>query len=453
MQNVVNQASLDEMRSIWAKIASDTTFGGQISERHMDTAVTLLHNQALATKSGTILSEQFGDTSTNISNNLGGVNSPALPTNTTNAIAGFDPIMVTMVRRALPKLMPLDVCGVVPMTAPTGLVFAARPRYIPTAPSADQNVEDQAFYNEADTSFSGKGTHSLPYDPFTVTTGTPLSTSEGEALGTNGNPFKEMGMTIEKIGVTAGTRGLKTSLSQELITDLRAVHNMDAQSVLSGILEGEMVAEINRQFIRMIAHIAKVGSQQTDITTAGSFDLNVDSNGRWSTEKWKGLIFQIEREANQIAKETRLGKGNKVICDSDTASALAMSGMMSYPTGMSTDLVVDDTGNLFAGVLNGKYAIYVDPYATTNFIIVCYRGTDPTHFGLAFAPYVPLYLQSMPDPFTGGMKIFAKTRYGAVANPFAKGLERFSSADGIEANTNVFYRKSRILNLTGTAIG
>ena len=375
------------------------------------------------------------------------------PANVTGNVGKYDPILISLVRRAMPNLVAYDLCGVQPMTGPTGLIFAMRPKFI-----SGNALGGDAFYNEADSDYSGTGTHagsdpSVLNDtvPGTYTTGVGKATVDAELLGTDGNPaFAEMGFEIEKISVEAKTRALKAKYSVELAQDLRAIHGLDAETELANILSSEILAEINREVIRTIYTIAKPGAQNADLTTPGTFDLDTDSNGRWSVEKFKGLLFQIERDANRVAQETRRGKANFIICSSDVASALAMAGMLDYTPALSTNLQVDDTGNTFAGILNGRYKVYIDPYATGNFYTVGYKGSSSYDAGLYYAPYVPLTMYRAVDDISFQPKIGFKTRYGLKANPFAEGTTK--GQGNLNANSNVYFRRVRIANLTGTAI-
>ena len=369
------------------------------------------------------------------------------PVNVTANVGKYDPILINLVRRAMPNLIAYDTCGVQAMTGPTGLIFAMRPKYV-----SGGALGADAFYNEADTDFSGTGTHAGTNPavlndavPGTYTTGRGMATSAAEVLGTQGNAdFAEMGFEIEKVTVEAKSRALKAKYSVELAQDLKAIHGLDAETELANILTSEVLAELNREVIRTIYTTAKAGAQ-TGTATAGTFDLDVDSNGRWSVEKFKGLLFQIERDANAVAKETRRGKANFIICSSDVASALAMAGMLDYAPALSTNLQVDDTGNTFAGVLNGRYKVYIDPYATGDFYVLGYKGSSAYDAGLFYAPYVPLQMYKAVDDTSFQPKIGFKTRYGLVANPFAEGTTK--GAGALTANSNVYYRRVKITNL------
>ena len=376
-------------------------------------------------------------------------------------IATFDPVLISLVRRAMPNLIAYDICGVQPMTGPTGLIFAMRSQYGNTTSA---NVAE-TFYNEVNTEFSSvvsgantiglKQAGTLPGNTTQTinlaSTGVynyagGMSTAQAEALGTTSNTaFPQMGFTIEKVTVTAQSRALKAEYTMELAQDLKAIHGLDAETELSNILTGEILAEINREVVRTINVSAKQGCD-TGTTTAGIFDLDVDANGRWSVEKFKGLMFQIEREANQIAKDTRRGKGNIIICSSDVASALQMAGVLDYtPALNSNNLQVDDTGNTFAGVLNGRMKVYIDPYAVGNYMVVGYKGSSAFDAGLFYCPYVPLQMVRAVDQDSFAPKIGFKTRYGMVANPFAQGLTR--GAGAIVKDSNVYYRRTLVTNL------
>ena len=374
----------------------------------------------------------------------------AAPTNATGAsVDNWDPILISLVRRAMPNLIAYDIAGVQPMTGPTGLIFAMRSRYTSQAGG-------ETFYNEADTDFSGAGAQvgtnpALLNDgtPGTYTNGTGMTTAAAEALGDSaGNSFAEMAFSIEKNSVEAKTRALKAEYTMELAQDLKAIHGLDAETELANILSGEILNEINREVVRTVYTSAKIGAQ-TDTANAGIFDMDVDSNGRWSVEKFKGLMFQVEREANVIAQQTRRGKGNMIICSSDVASALQMAGVLDTSPALNNNLSVDDAGNTFAGVLNGRYKVYIDPYsanaAAKQFFVVGYKGTSPYDAGIFYCPYVPLQMVRAVGENTFQPKIGFKTRYGLTANPFAGGATVRSGA--ITANDNVYYRRVQVTNI------
>jgi hypothetical protein len=383
----------------------------------------------------------------------------------TGAIDTFDPVLISLVRRAMPNLIAYDICGTQPMTGPTGLIFAMRSRYAENTTSTNALAGAETFYNEVNTQFSSVTTGANTFgqkfvgtipgatntSPLTAVntynTGTGMSTAQAEALGADGNTmFASMAFSIEKVTVTAKSRALKAEYTMELAQDLKAIHGLDAETELANILSAEILAEINREVVRTI-NITAVPGAQDNVTTAGVFDLDTDSNGRWSVEKFKGLMFQLEREANQIAKQTRRGKGNIVICSSDVASALQMAGVLDYaPALNSNNLQVDDTGSTFAGVLNGRLKVYIDPYAIGgNYLTVGYKGSSAFDAGLFYCPYVPLQMVRAVDQGTFQPKIGFKTRYGMVANPFAQGLTVGSGA--LTLNTNVYYRRVIVTNL------
>jgi hypothetical protein len=381
----------------------------------------------------------------------------AAPLNATgSAISNWDPILISLVRRAMPNLVAYDICGVQPMTGPTGLIFAMKARYNDDVDATRDN-KSEALHNEARSDYSaspqttstsvGSDPIGDPFDTsspsYASTTGAGMSTASAESLGdAAGNHFAEMAFTIEKATVTAKSRALKAEYTLELAQDLKAIHGLDAESELANILSSEILAEINREVIRNVNIQAKTGAASTAV--AGTFNLDVDANGRWSVEKFKGLIFQIEREANVIAKETRRGKGNFILCSSDVASALSMAGVLDYTPALSTSLNVDDTGNTFAGVLNGKVKVYIDPYAGVDYMTVGYRGSNPYDAGLFYCPYVPLQMVRAVGENTFQPKIGFKTRYGMVSNPFVGA----TPADGLaSAGTNQYYRKMAVSNI------
>ena len=364
-------------------------------------------------------------------------------------MAGFDPVLISLVRRAMPNLIAYDIAGVQPMTGPTGLIFAMKSKY-----STQGGTE--ALFNEANTTFSGTGTQeadpsgllgvtdsdsdgTLSDETSVSTFGAGITTAAGEALGiSGGTQYAEMAFSIEKSTVTAKTRALKAEYTMELAQDLKAVHGLDAESELANILSSEILAEINREVVRTVLTKAKLGAQQANVALKGAFSLSTDSDGRWMAEKFKGLVMQIERECNIIAKETRRGKGNYVIVSSDVASALAAAGMLDYSPALSTNLNVDDTGNTFAGVLNGRTKVYIDPYAATDYACVGYRGSNPYDAGLFYCPYVPLTMAKTIGENDFQPRIGFKTRYGMVANPFV-------AADGVGTNrANPYFRIFRV---------
>jgi len=398
---------------------------------------------------------------------------PGLGAATSGAMQGFDPVLISLIRRSMPNLIAYDICGVQPMNGPTGLIFAMRSRY-------ESNTGTENFYNEVDSAFSGQDAGFNETDGFTDGTvgmgttaqqgsnpsvldasnqannatgsdiynvGQGLRTDAAEGLGES-EAFNQMAFSIEKVTVTAKSRALKAEYSLELAQDLKAIHGLNAEAELANILSTEILAEINREVVRTIYKTARPGAQ-ANVATGGTFDLDVDSNGRWSVEKFKGLIFQIERDANAIAQETRRGKGNTIICSADVASALAMAGVLDYTPALNANLNVDDTGNTFAGVLQGKYKVYIDPYSANvsanQYYVVGYKGSSPYDAGLFYCPYVPLQMVRAVGQDTFQPKIGFKTRYGIVANPFAQGITAGSGA--LTTNANRYYRRTKVTNL------
>ena len=400
---------------------------------------------------------------------------PGFSGSAASPVAGFDPVLISLIRRAMPNLVAYDLAGVQPMNGPTGLIFAMRTRY-------DNQSGTEAFFNEPDSAFSAQNSAaSLTQGDYTggsddgisvgfgttAQTGTNPSILNGgagrdynagqgfstqalEALGDNAssNDFREMAFSIEKVSVTAKSRALKAEYSLELAQDLKAIHGLDAEAELANILSTEILAEINREIIRTIYKVARTGAQ-TNVATAGVFDLDVDSNGRWMVEKFKGLMFQLERDANAIAQETRRGKGNIILCSADVASALAAAGQLDYTPALSANLNVDDTGNTFAGTLNGRFKVYIDPFAANlsadQYYVMGYKGSTPYDAGLFYCPYVPLQMVRAVGQDTFQPKIGFKTRYGMVANPFAEGTG--VGAGRIAENTNRYYRRVKVQNL------
>ena len=400
--------------------------------------------------------------------------SESAPTNATgSAIANWDPILISLVRRAMPNLIAYDIAGVQPMTGPTGLIFAMRSRYT-------SQTGNEALFDEADTDFSSRnaagdssqgadggatptdhgGTNPAVLNDAAAGTsdysrGSGMTTASAEALGdSSGNQFAEMAFSIEKSTVTARSRALKAEYTMELAQDLKAIHGLDAETELANILSAEILAEINREVVRTIYINAEKGAA-VNTTTAGIFDLDTDSNGRWSVERFKGLMFQLERDANRIAQRTRRGKGNMIICSADVASALQMAGVLDYTPALNNNLSVDDTGNTFAGTLNGRYKVYIDPYsansAAKQYYVVGYKGTSPYDAGMFYCPYVPLQMVRAVGQDTFQPKIGFKTRYGLVANPFAETGAISGSATAINhsgsANSNRYYQRVQVANI------
>ena len=382
------------------------------------------------------------------------------PANATGSgIDNYDPVLISLVRRAMPNLVAYDLVGVQPMTGPTGLIFAMRSRYTSQAGT-------ESFYNEADTSFatqtagnttlgeansSNQGTEPSG-NSATYNFASGMETTEAEALGDGGGTnFAEMAFSIEKISVTAKSRALKAEYSMELAQDLKAIHGLDAETELANILSTEILAEINREIVRTVNLVAVPGAQQ-NVSSGGTFDLDVDSNGRWMVEKFKGLMFQIEREANEIARGTRRGKGNIMLCSSDVASALQMAGVLDYtPALNSNNLAVDDTGSTFAGVLNGRIRVYIDPYfapsSGVHYMTVGYKGSSAFDAGLFYCPYVPLQMVRAVGEDTFQPKIGFKTRYGVVENPFARGTSALADNGALAQNLNKYYRRVLVNNI------
>ncbi len=421
-----------------------------IADKHKKaTTARLLENQEAALK------EQAAHSQGNFLGEAAAANNQA-----GSDIATFDPVLISLVRRAMPNLIAYDIAGVQPMTGPTGLIFAMKSRY-----STQGGTE--ALHSEADSGFSGTGTQQAgptglegvadadtdgdigDEADIVNTFGSAMSTDAAERLGvgeTGDGAFGEMAFSIEKATVTAKSRALKAEYTMELAQDLKAVHGLDAEAELANILSSEILAEINRELIRTVYQKANLGAQTSNVATKGVFDVDTDSDGRWMAEKFKGLIMQIERESNKIALDTRRGKGNFVLVSSDVASALAAAGMMDYSPALSTGLNVDDTGNTFAGVLNGRMKVYVDPYATANFVCVGYRGTNPYDAGLFYCPYVPLTMVKAVGENDFQPRIGFKTRYGMQQNPFV------GTADGAGTNrSNPYFRIFRVDDLMVSA--
>ena len=451
---------------------------GGISDSHRR-AVTavLLENQEKFLQEEQSFQSGFNlmETPTNAGNAAGA--SGAFGSDSTHAgpTAGFDPVLISLIRRSMPNLVAYDLAGVQPMSGPTGLIFAMRSRYAgPGTPGQDGT---EAFFDEADTAFSGQdhgfdltgsdnvaglgttsqtGSNPAALNPvgsassLGYTVGQGMATGDAEALdGTGSDAFNEMAFSIEKVTVTAKSRALKAEYSfLELAQDLKAIHGLNAEAELANILSTEILAEINREVIRTIYKVAEQGAT-LNTATAGEFNLDVDSNGRWSVEKFKGLLFQIERDANQIAQRTRRGKGNIVMCSADVASALTMAGILDYTPALNANLNVDDTGNTFAGTINGKYRVYIDPYAANNsanqYYVVGYKGTSPYDAGLFYCPYVPLQMVRAVGENSFQPKIGFKTRYGLVANPFAEGTTQ--GLGRLRVNANRYYRRVKVTNL------
>jgi len=439
----------DRLVEKWSPVLNEES-AGAITDKHKK-AVTaaILENTEKA------LNEQAEQ------NSFGQMNEDAAAGNT-STVANWNPVLISLVRRSMPNLMAYDICGVQPMSGPTGLIFAMKSKYKTTRAGATDGNE--ALFGEAITGFSGdssvtngaspsglsgvtdsNGDSTINDDRTATAPAGGMSTPNAEQLGTTGeSAFAEMGFTIEKATVTAKSRALKAEYTLELAQDLRAIHGLDAETELANILSTEILAEINREVVRTINSQAKTGCLTANITTQGIFDMSADADGRWSAEKFKGLGVQLDREANVIAKETRRGKGNFVVCSSDVATALAASGMLDYTPALSTNLNVDDTGNTFAGVLNGRVRVYIDPYATTDYVNVGYKGTNPYDAGLFYCPYVPLTMVRAVGENDFQPRIGFKTRYGMASNPFVGN----NPADGLaSAKSNQYYRIFRVDNI------
>ena len=474
MQAPINQEALQEK---WSPLL-DYEGLEPIKDQHkrMVTAVLLENQEQTMREEAQFLSEQ----PTNVTGSSGATAGFSAGAAKEGPVAGFDPVLISLIRRSMPNLVAYDLAGVQPMSGPTGLIFAMRSRF--TSQSGTE-----ALFNEPDTSFSAQddgrnlvsngytqnegantggnvgfgttaaqaGTNPGALNPNSTANsqaynvGRGMNTEDAEALGSEaGDQFNQMAFSIEKVTVTAKTRALKAEYSLELAQDLKAIHGLNAEAELANILSTEILAEINREVIRTIYKVAETGAT-VNTTTDGTFDLDTDSNGRWSVEKFKGLIFQIERDANQIAQRTRRGKGNMILCSADVASALTMAGVLDYTPALNANLNVDDTGNTFAGVLQGKYRVYIDPFAANNddnqYYVVGYKGTSPYDAGLFYCPYVPLQMVRAVGQDTFQPKIGFKTRYGMVANPFAEGTAQ--GLGRLAVNANRYYRRVKVANL------
>jgi hypothetical protein len=460
-------ADLKQLQEKWAPVLNHEALP-EITDSHKKAVVAqLLENQEFAARE----EAQMLTEAPTMAAGTGGFGGGATAT---GPVAGFDPVLISLIRRSMPQLIAYDIAGVQPMTGPTGLIFAMRSNYgTGTNPAA--GGYDEAFFNEPNAGFSG-GDTSTTYDPGASSStdndaegnnpgllndspagtyeltgdATGMNTAAAENLGESGTDFREMGFSIEKVTVTAKSRALKAEYSLELAQDLKAIHGLDAEQELSNILSTEILAEINREVVRTVYTNAVAGAQN-NTANAGIFDLDVDSNGRWSVEKFKGLLFQIERDANAIGHQTRRGKGNILICSADVASALAMAGVLDYAPALNGNngLIPDDTSSTLVGTLNGRIKVYVDPYsanvADKHFYVAGYKGSSAYDAGLFYCPYVPLQQVRAINPDTFQPKIGFKTRYGMVSNPFAQGLTQGSGA--LTANTNRYYRRVQVANL------
>ena len=447
--------NVESLQEKWAPILNHEGLGSiKDAHKRMVTAVLLENQEKMLREEKEFLGE-----APSVANAAGA--STGFTGSGGQTVAGFDPVLISLIRRSMPNLVAYDLAGVQPMNGPTGLIFAMRSKYTSQAGS-------EALFDEADTKFSGASDVNFTASGIGTTestsgqnnpavlnasgnynTGVGMATGDSEDLGRgNGRDFNEMAFSIEKVTVTAQSRALKAEYSLELAQDLKAIHGLNAEAELANILSTEILAEINREVIRTIYKAAESGAQD-NVASAGTFDLDVDSNGRWSVEKFKGLIFQIERDANAIAQRTRRGKGNMILCSADVASALTMAGVLDYTPALNANLNVDDTGNTFAGVLQGKYRVYIDPYsanvAANQYYVVGYKGTSPYDAGLFYCPYVPLQMVRAVGENTFQPKIGFKTRYGLVANPFAEGTT--AGLGRIKTNSNRYYRRVQVQNL------
>ncbi len=440
------QQSYDNLIEKWSPVLNEESAGAITDYNRRAVTAAVLENQEKA------LQEQRAEMGSFLSENA------ASPANNTGSVSNFDPVLISLVRRAMPNLIAYDVAGVQPMNGPTGLIFAMKARY-----QGGSTSNREALFNEAETQFSGdsSGTHdsdnvsgfngispsgdSADAMRLTSLAATGMPTVDAEAMGSSGgSSFHEMGFTIEKSTVTAVSRALKAEYTVELAQDLKAIHGLDAETELANILSTEILAEINREVIRTINSQAKTGALQANVTKNGIFNLSSDADGRWSAEKFKGLTVQLDREANVIAKETRRGKGNVVICSSDVATALAAAGSLDYSPAVSANLQVDDTGNTFAGTLNGRIKVYIDPYANTDYVTVGYKGTNPYDAGVFYCPYVPLQMVKAIGEDNFQPRIGFKTRYGMASNPFVGS----TPANGLAAaKSNPYYRIFRVDNI------
>jgi hypothetical protein len=445
------------------------------AHRRSVTAILLENQEKELREEASFLSEQ-PTVNTGSTSSAAGFSADATAT---GPVAGFDPVLISLIRRSMPNLVAYDLAGVQPMNGPTGLIFAMRSRF-------NNQSGTEALFNEPDSAFSGQnegfdvdtgfvngnvglGTTAQkklgdggdtdanpgllsgaasPTDAVEYNVGQGMRTDSAEDLGTTGDAFNEMAFSIEKVTVTAKSRALKAEYSLELAQDLKAIHGLNAEAELANILSTEILSEINREVIRTIYNVAEPGAQ-ANVASAGTFDLDTDSNGRWSVEKFKGLIFQMERDANAIAQRTRRGKGNMIMCSADVASALTMAGVLDYTPALNANLNVDDTGNTFAGVLQGKYRVYIDPFAanvsSTQYYVIGYKGSSPYDAGLFYCPYVPLQMVRAVGQDTFQPKIGFKTRYGMVENPFSQGT---GQGQGIlTRNKNRYYRRVKVANL------
>ncbi len=471
----------EHLQEKWAPLLDYEGLDGIKDGHRRAVTAVLLENQEKFLKEEAAFSQGINlmETPTMAGNAAGASGAFGAGAEASGPVAGFDPVLISLIRRAMPNLVAYDLAGVQPMSGPTGLIFAMRSRY-------ENQSGDEAFYDEANTAFSGQddgfnltagfadanaglgttaqaGSNPSALNPVGTASSTGYNVGEGMVTGDSenlgngtGNQFNEMAFSIEKVTVTAKSRALKAEYSLELAQDLKAIHGLNAEAELANILSTEILAEINREVIRTIYKSAEQGAV-SNTATRGQFDLDVDSNGRWSVEKFKGLLFQIERDANAIAQRTRRGKGNIVMCSADVASALTMAGILDYTPALNANLNVDDTGNTFAGTINGKFRVYIDPYSANlasnnqssnsgnQYYVVGYKGSSPYDAGLFYCPYVPLQMVRAVGENTFQPKIGFKTRYGLVANPFAEGTTQ--GLGRLRVNSNRYYRRVLVKNL------
>jgi len=467
--NFQDNTPYDVLTEKWDPVLNHEALPSIKDDYRKKVTAVLLENQEQALRQQHLTEDMNGNA------NLGG---PATSTGyNTGSVSGYDPVLISLIRRSMPNLMAYDICGVQPMTAPTGLIFAMRANYQPggTGYTYGNAAYVEAMFQEPQPSFGGCGwTLDATFvaskglsAAWNLTAGiTPsaaqlgalrgILTSNGEGIGnrTTGTyaNWNQMAFSIDRVAVQARTRALSSNYTVELAQDLKAVHGLDAEAELANLLSTEILAEINREIVKTIYYVARPGTQQPDITTKGVYDLDQDSDGRWSAERFRGLSFQIERECNQIAKETRRGKGNFIICDSDTAAALAMSGFMSLSPAIAPQINADDTQSTFAGILSGKIRVYIDPYSPAgfNFFVAGYKGESPYDAGLFYCPYVPLQMVRAVDPNTFQPRIAFKTRYGVVANPFViNATTGQPDADTLTSGLNQYYRLTSVVHLHG----
>ena len=465
----------EQLQEKWAPLLDYQGLDGIKDSHRRAVTAQLLENQERFLKEQSAFEHgsmsNLMETPTNSANAAGASGGFGADSAAAGPTAGFDPVLISLIRRSMPNLVAYDLAGVQPMNGPTGLIFAMRSRYT-------NQSGTEAFFDEPDSAFSGQdagfdetagfsdvaagmgttaqsGTNPSALNPVGSANSTGYDVGQGMVTGdaenlqgTGSDAFNQMAFSIEKVTVTAKSRALKAEYSLELAQDLKAIHGLNAEAELANILSTEILAEINREVIRTIYKVAEQGAT-TNTATAGQFDLDIDSNGRWSVEKFKGLIFQIERDANAIAQRTRRGKGNIIMCSADVASALTMAGVLDYTPALNANLNVDDTGNTFAGTLNGKYRVYIDPYsansAANQYYVVGYKGSSPYDAGLFYCPYVPLQMVRAVGENSFQPKIGFKTRYGIVANPFAEGTTQ--GLGRLRVNQNRYYRRVLVKNL------